>query len=71
MVGRLKKRHRLVMSSNGNKIRKQRMKGWCINMQLKDNTTSWVPLKELKDSHPVQLAEYAEAARLLDEPAFT
>jgi hypothetical protein len=37
-------------------------------MQWKDGSTNWIPLKDAKDSHPVQLAEYAIAHDLQDRP---
>ena len=39
-------------------------------MEWKDETTSWIPLKDLKESNPVEVAEYAAANKLLTEPAF-
>jgi hypothetical protein len=36
----------------------------------KDKLTSWVKLKDLKVSNPVELAEYAVANRIVEEPAF-
>jgi hypothetical protein len=33
-------------------------------------TSSWVPLKDLKESHQVQMAEYALANNILEESAF-
>ena len=41
-----------------------------MGVQWKDGTNSWVPLREMKESHKIQTAEYAEANELLDEPAF-
>jgi hypothetical protein len=35
-----------------------------------DGTSSLVPLREMKDSFPVQTAEYAVAHKLSQEPAF-
>ena len=32
---------------------------------------SWERLSELKESHPLETAEYAEANLLLQEPAFS
>jgi hypothetical protein len=40
----------------------------CI--EWKDGTTSWETLASLKESYPVQVAEYALAAGISDEPAF-
>jgi hypothetical protein len=45
-------------------------RGWDINVEWKDGTSSWIPLKDLKDSNPVKLAEYAKANHLASEPAF-
>lgn len=45
-------------------------KGWEINIRWSDNSTSWVNLRDLKDSNPVELAEYAEQHDLIKEPAF-
>jgi hypothetical protein len=45
-------------------------KGWKLLVQWKDKTTSWIPLKDLKESNPVETAEYAVANQISDEPAF-
>jgi len=39
-------------------------------VQSKDQTTSWIALKDIKDSFPVQLAEDSVRARISQEPAF-
>ncbi|KAL7482201.1 hypothetical protein ACHAW6_007885 [Cyclotella cf. meneghiniana] len=36
----------------------------------KDSSTSWQKLSNLKESHPLQVAEFAFAAQVADEPAF-
>jgi hypothetical protein len=36
----------------------------------KDKSSDWVNLKDLKDLYPVQVAEYAAANRIAEEPAF-
>jgi hypothetical protein len=36
----------------------------------KYGTESWVKLAELKDSYPIELAEFAKALGTADEPAF-
>lgn len=45
-------------------------KGWQLCVQLKDGTTSWERLADLKESNPVQAAEYAVNNKLVHEPAF-
>ena len=39
-------------------------------MQWKDGSTNWVALKDMKESYPVQVAEYAIASRISMEPTF-
>jgi hypothetical protein len=34
-------------------------------VEWRDGSATWVPLKELKQSNPVEVAEYAVANRLL------
>ena len=45
-------------------------KGWEIYVKWKDQSTSWVTLKDLKESDPVLLAEYAVTNDIQTEPAF-
>jgi hypothetical protein len=45
-------------------------KGWQLLVEWRDGTTSWLPLRELKASDPVQVAEYAYANNIIEEPAF-
>ena len=45
-------------------------KGWRLLIQWKDGSTSWERLADLKNAYPVQVAEYAEANRIITEPAF-
>ena len=59
-----------VMSSNGVKRRRETTKGWDVLCQWKDGSTTWNKLKDVKDSFPVQLAEYAVNNKVEDEPAF-
>jgi hypothetical protein len=55
----------------GSKYPKKTTKGWKLCVEWKDGTTSWVPLSTLKESSPVEIAEYAVAHDLSDEPAFS
>ena len=45
-------------------------KGWEIHVQWKDGQRSWVPMIDVKESYPVELAEYARMKGIADEPAF-
>ena len=44
--------------------------GWKLCVEWIDGSTSWIPLKELKESNPVETAEYAVANKIDHEPAF-
>jgi hypothetical protein len=59
-----------VTMKNGVKRRCQTTQGWQLLCQWKDGSTNWVVLKDMKNSYPVQVAEYAKANRIDDEPAF-
>jgi hypothetical protein len=45
-------------------------KGWRICVTWKDGNTSWHSLSDIKNSYSIQLAEYAIANNLQNEPAF-
>jgi hypothetical protein len=53
-----------------NPIRRYTTKGWHFQCQWADGSTSWEPLRNLKESNPIELAQYAESHSLLEEPAF-
>ena len=58
------------VAKNGNKRAKKTTRGWKLLVQWRDGTTDWVPLRDLKESNPVELADYAVANGLEHEPAF-
>jgi len=59
-----------VHSKNGTKRRVQTTRGWEVLCKWKDGSTTWSKLKDVKDSYPVDLAEYAIENKVADEPAF-
>lgn len=56
---------------NNRKYPKRTTKGWKLCVQWNDGTTTWEKLKELKESHPIQVAEFAVARQIDSEPAFS
>ena len=50
---------------NGVRRRKITTTGWELQIQWVDGTCSWLPLKDIKESNPLQVAEY-EVSRNLD-----
>eukprot|EP00804_Cyclotella_cryptica_P017424 CCRYP_016640-RA/>CCRYP_016640-RA protein AED:0.36 eAED:0.36 QI:0/0/0/1/1/1/2/0/217 len=56
---------------NGKKIIvKHSTKGWELCCKWKDGSTSWQKLSNLKESHPLQVAEFAFTVQIANEPAF-
>ena len=45
--------------------------GWKLLVKWSDGLESWVPLKDMKESHPVEVADFAKARGIADEPAFS
>jgi hypothetical protein len=59
-----------VEMPNGTRKPRRTTQGWDLLVQWKDGTSDWTPLKDLKESNPVETAEYAVANKLVEEPAF-
>ena len=66
----INKKDAFIVNKSGTKRRKETTKGWEILAQWKDGTTTWHKMKDIKDSYPVQLAEFVIQNKLEDEPAF-
>jgi hypothetical protein len=60
-----------IIGQYGQQIPKQTTKGWKLCVEWWDGSTSWIPLKDLKEFNPIEVAEYAIANRISDEPAFS
>lgn len=56
-----------------NGITKKRIttKGWKFLIEWKDGSSSWIPLKTVKESNPIEAAEYAVSRNLQSFPAFS
>ena len=55
---------------NGNEIPKVTTCGWKLLVECRDGQTSWIDLKDFKESNHIEVAEYAVANRIVKEPAF-
>ena len=60
----------MIVTPVGTKRMKQTTAGWELLIQWKDGSTTWVTLRDAKDSYPVQAAVYAVAAGIDKQPAF-
>ena len=55
----------------GNKCyKKKTTAGWELKVEWKGGSTSWITLKSLKETNPVEVAEYAWDNKIDEEPAF-
>ena len=59
-----------IVTRRGVKRRRKTTAGWKILIRWKDDSETWIPLKDLKESHPVELAEFSRARGIDSEPAF-
>jgi hypothetical protein len=58
-----------IKHGSNKKVRKT-TKGWHLCAEWKYGTTSWKRLVDLKESNPVEVAEYAAAKSFLNSPDF-
>ena len=45
-------------------------KGWQIQVEMADDSTHWLPVRGVKEANTVEMAEYAVANGINQEPAF-
>ena len=59
-----------VVCVNGQSYLRRLTIGWQLYCQWKDGSSSWTNLADLKESHPIEVAEYAKILGIDHEPAF-
>ena len=59
-----------VVTKSGQRRLRRTTAGWKLLVKFKDGAKQWIPLKVLKETNPVQVAEFASARDIVDEPAF-
>ena len=62
--------NKFVVSKTGRKYLIKTTKGWDFLCLLKDGSTTWAPLKDIKESNPVDISEYVVGNRIFEEDAF-
>ena len=60
-----------VVTRRGRKRHRRTTVGWKLLVKWSDGSETWVPLKDMKESHPVEVADFAKARGIADEPAFS
>ena len=61
---------KFVVSNTGRKSLRKTTKGWDFLCLWKYGSTMWAPLKDLKESNPVDIAEYVVGNKISEESAF-
>ncbi len=64
------KAEKWVVTARGQRRLRMSTAGWKLLIQWRDGSETWVPLKDMKESHPVETAEFARARGIDDEVAF-
>ena len=59
-----------VTTKSGNRQMRQTTAGWDLLVQWKNGTQEWMPLSIMKNSNPIEVAEYAESRNIATEPGF-
>ena len=59
-----------IVTRRGQKKLRKTTTGWKLLIKWKDESESWIHLKDLKESHPIEVAEYAKSRGIDDEAAF-
>ena len=58
------------ITKSGNKRKKRTTCGWELLVRWKHGSSNWVSLKDLKESYPIEVAEYTIRNKIHEEPAF-
>jgi hypothetical protein len=58
------------MLANGTRVPKKSVVGWDLEVEWNDGTTAWIPLKEIKETNSVEVAQYTCDNQIIEEPAF-
>ena len=66
----LGKENSFVIDRNGRRSLRKTTVGWDVQVKWREGTSQWIPLKIMKESNPVEVAEFAMARGLDKEPAF-
>ncbi|CAJ1941927.1 unnamed protein product, partial [Cylindrotheca closterium] len=66
----VKKQDGFYSLKSGTQRRRHTTAGWDFYVTWKDGSSNWIPLKDMKESFPIEVADYAISKDIQDEPAF-
>eukprot|EP00957_Ditylum_brightwellii_P059962 4552371-Ditylum_brightwellii.AAC.1 len=64
------KNNMYAVTPRGQKRARKTTQGGRLLVHWADGTKSWIPLKDMKQLHPIEVAEFAKARGIHEEPAF-
>ena len=64
------KKHKYVRTKSGQRKLQKTTAGWKLLVQYRDGWEEWAPLRLLKESCPIEVAEFAFSRNIQDEAAF-
>ena len=70
MENAVEKGDEYITTKRGNRKLRKTTIGWEICVLWKDGSQQWISLKDLKESNPIEVADYVAAMKLTGEPAF-
>ena len=59
-----------VLKADGRSYMRRTTAGWELCVLWKDGSTTWENLSEMKESYPIECAEYAVSQSLQEDPTF-
>jgi Reverse transcriptase (RNA-dependent DNA polymerase) len=59
-----------ITMKNGRRSWKKTTRGWQLLVEWKVGGSDWIALKDFKESYSVEVAKYAKANKIAEEPAF-
>ena len=59
-----------IVTKRGQKKTRKNTVGWQLLVQCQYQSESWIHLKYLKESHPIEVADFSKSRGITDEPSF-
>ena len=60
----------MTRGHNRNELPKITTRGWELLVEWENGSTSWMKIKDMKESSPIEVADYFVSNRIVEEPAF-
>ena len=66
----VEKKDNWIVTKRGRQSMPKTTVGWKFSVKWKDGTVTWKPLKDLKESNPIEISDYVTAQGIQDDPEF-